>query len=141
MSKTPSELLDYQSLKNKGLKLAENDFNTVFSTIIQGHDDTKRYLNVENDPNPAFRISDEDVSMGFSKTQDAINIHLGYLNLLSKNTTPIEYRDQLTCFVPDKFYVIFKYLYWLRLFGRESTIHYYQKHGNPKLKIAFPAVF
>ena len=141
MNQLPSELLDYQSLSAKGLQLAENDFNIIFNAITQGIDDVKLYLNIRDDSGPKLQISATDSTMGFSKEYDVINVNMGYLNLISGNTTPLEYRDQLACFVPDKFYVIFKYLYWLRLFGREEAIHYYQKHGNPKLNVPFPDSF
>lgn len=41
-------------------------------------------------------------------------------------------------FIPDVFYIVVKYIYWLKLLGREATIHRYQKVGNPLLQVAFP---
>jgi len=131
----------YQSLKDKGLKLSEEDFSTILDAVTQGAEDVKRYLGTTNDPWPKFLFSDSIDALGFSSLEDAINIHLTYLNHISENETPLKFRDQLACFVPDKFYVIFKYLYWLRLFGREETIHYYQKRGNPLLHAPFPNAF
>ena len=131
----------YQSLKDKGLKLSEEDFNAIVGAIKQGAEDVKQYLEINNDSWPKFSFSDNIDAMGFSSQNDTINIHISYLDHVSENETPLKFRDQLACFAPDKFYMIFKYLYWLRLFGREETIHYYQKHGNPKLKVSFPNTF
>jgi hypothetical protein len=135
------ESINYLSLRENGLKLTESDFKIIISSVINGISEARKYLQKEGDPLPKIMFSNDIGVMGFSSQLNAINIRMDYLNLISTNTTPIEYRDQLACYVPDEFYMILKYLQWLRLFGIEETIHYYQKNGNSRLLIGFPEKF
>ncbi|HVF69405.1 MAG TPA: hypothetical protein VNA13_02440 [Xanthomonadales bacterium] len=139
MNQQTSNAPTYQELSEIGLVLPEKEFQAIFQEVTKGIDDVATYL--ESETKPGFVFSNEVGVIGYSTTLDAINMPIEYLNLVSRNATPIEYRDQLLCFVPDKFFMILKYLYWLRIFGRESAIHYFQKHGNPKLKVQFPVSF
>ncbi|HUQ84880.1 MAG TPA: hypothetical protein VM077_01010 [Candidatus Limnocylindrales bacterium] len=131
----------YIALSESGLVLLEKEFQIIINEVIKGITDVTTYLNVKNELTPELIVSNKIGVIGYSTDIDAIHMPINYLNLVSNNTTPIEYRDQLVCFVPDKFYIILKYIYWLRIFGRESAIHYFQKHGNPKLKVKFPQAF
>lgn len=131
----------YQSLAEKGLKLSEKDFNATLEAVQKGVDKARAYLKTENKPAPQIVFSDTVGTIGFSNDLNAINIRMDFLNLIAKNTTPVEFRDQLVCFVPDKLYMILKYLSWLEFFGMEETIHYYQKHGSSLLKVKFPEKF
>lgn len=137
LSPTP----DYKFLSENGLKLSEAEFNTILNEIKKGVLDTKNYLNALDNPNPKFSFLNNIGIFGYSTENDSINIRIDYLNLFANSPTSLKYKDQLVCFVPDKFYVIVKYLTWLRLFGREETIHYFQYHGSPQVKVKFPDKF
>lgn len=130
----------YQTLAATGLKLPEIEFNTILLEVEKGILEAKEHLKT-TDTGPQVTFSNDISAIGFSAEHDSINIRIDYLNLFASNHTPLDYKDQLVCFVPNKFYVIVKYLTWLRLFGREETIHYYQYHSNPHLKIKFPEKF
>ncbi len=132
---------NYKSLSENGLQLSESDFNKIMTSVTKGVNFARAYLETENDPSPKFLYSDISGVIGYSYKFDAINIRMDYLNLITHNTMALEYKDQLVCFVPDKFYMILKYLQWLTIFGIEETIHYYQKHGNSKLMVKFPEIF
>jgi len=130
--------VDYGSLVKNGLQLPENDFNLIRDSLFKGCEEVKKYLGVENDPWPKFDFSNDIPVLGFYSKDDSICISVNNLNQQSSRSTPLEYKDQLIVFMPDVFYIITKYLYWLKLFGREATIHRYQKLGNPKLHVPFP---
>ncbi len=141
MDQTLSSSPDYKSLSETGLNLSEIEFNIILAEIQKGVLDVKNYLKILDDPNPQFSFLNNINTLGFSPVSDSINIRLDYLNLFAITQTPLEYKDQLVCFVPENFYVIVKYFTWLRLFGREETIHYYQYHDNPAVKVKFPDKF
>lgn len=141
MNPTLPEDISFNLLKENGLKLSDHDFGVMIKSVMQGVNNARKYLQTETDPPPKFVFSDTISAIGYAHETDAINIRMDYLNLVAINTTKIEYRDQLVCFVPDKFYMILKYLSWMRLFGIEETIHYYQRHGNPKVHVSFPEKF
>lgn len=130
--------MDYNSLLKNGLRLSESDFNLIRDSLVSGALEAKKYLNAVDDSWPKF-IFDNDVDvLGYSSQHDAISLSLSRLNQADRDSTKLEYKDQLLVFVPDIFYIIVKYTYWLKLLGIESTIHRYQKIGNPLLKKQFP---
>ena len=131
----------YSELSEKNLKLSEIEFNAFVGEVKKGIIEAKNYLDADPNTNPEITFLNDTGIIGFNPQTDSINIRLDYLNLLSSSETPITYKDQLICFVPDKFYMVFKYLDWLRLFGMENAIHYYQFHHNPTLKVKFPENF
>lgn len=135
------KLPDYHSLVQKGLTLSQTDYTSMFSEIFLGVQEVLTYLGAINNEWPKFVFPDTITMIGYDTKEDAINLPIHYLNLVSKNPTELQFRDQLVCFMPDKFYVVLKYLYWLRLFGREETIHYYQRHGDVHFKAKFPESF
>jgi hypothetical protein len=132
-------MTDYESLSKKGLRLSESDFNLIQGSLVSGAREAKKYLNVVSDDSwPKFIFgSDVDV-LGYASQHDAISLSINHLNQADSLSTRLEYKDQLIMFVPDIFYMIVKYNYWLKLLGMESTIHRYQKIGNPLLKKRFP---
>ncbi len=132
---------DYKALSARGLLLPETDFKVITAEIKKGVLDCKNYLKTAEAAGPEFTFSDNINALGFSVSTGSINLRIDYLNLFVSSASPLEYKDQLVCFVPDKFYVIVKYFNWLRLFGREETIHYYQHFGNPQLHVKFPEEF
>ncbi len=129
---------DYISLKKNGLQLPEKDFRLILDALMQGVNEAKKYLNVASDHWPKFIFQTDAPVLGYSAKDDAISISLEHLNQSGSWQTPLEYKDQLLCFMPDVFYIIVKYIYWLRLLGREATVHRYQKIGNSFLKKKFP---
>ncbi len=129
---------DYNSLKSKGLLLTEVDFSQIINSLIAGSHEAKKYLNVENESWPKFNFSNDISALGYSAEHDAICLSINYLNQLAGNLIPLQYKDQLVLFMPDTFYIIIKYLFWLKLLGRESTIHRYQKKEHQLLKARFP---
>lgn len=135
------KLPDYQALVQQGLTLSQENFTTIVREIILGAQEVSGYFGIAQNDWPKFIFPDMITRIGYDANNDAINLPLRYLHLISENPTAIQYRDQLVCFIPDKFYVVLKYLYWLRLFGREETIHYYQRQGEKKLKATFPTQF
>lgn len=130
--------IDYVSLRGNGLQLSEKDFEFILDILTQGANDAKKYLNVTSDPWPKFIFESSVPVLGYSATDDAISISLEHLNQSGSRQTLLEYKDQLICFMPDVFYIIVKYTHWLRLLGREATVHRYQKIGNSLLKKKFP---
>lgn len=131
-------MTDYNSLSKNGLQLSENDFNLIRDSLVSGAEEAKKYLNVASDSWPKF-IFDNDVDiLGYSSQHDAISLSLNHINQAGSRTIRLEHKDQLLAFVPDVFYIIVKYIYWLKLLGIESTIHRYQKIGNPLLERGFP---
>jgi hypothetical protein len=141
MNATFPDFPDYALLHENGLLLSESDFASIVQEISKGVHDARKFLKTDADAGQKFVITDEIGAIGYSAKADAINIRMDYLNLVATNSTLIAYRDQLVCFVPDKFYMILKYLHWMRLFGIEETVHYYQRHGNSLLHAAFPENF
>ncbi len=129
---------DYKTLTHNGLQLPENDFNLILDSLTKGAEEAKKYLNVAADPWPKFNFSNDTLSLGYSTRDDAISLSLSHLNQAASRASQLEYKDQLIMFIPDVFYIIVKYIYWLRLLGREATIHRYQKIGNPLLHKQFP---
>jgi hypothetical protein len=133
----------YETLVNQGLELPKQDFILVMENITKGAQQAMEYLGVSDSSSswPKFIISNSVSAFGYSAKDDAICFSLRHLNHISQNATPLIYKDQLVCFIPDTFYIIIKYLSWLTLFGRESTVHRYQKLGNPNLHVQFPLEF
>jgi hypothetical protein len=140
MENQPAPTVDYNSLTKRGLQLSENDFNLIRDSLGTGAEEAKKYLNVATDVWPKFIFESGVQVLGYSSQHDAISLSLNLLNQAAARTTNIEYKDQLLCFMPDVFYIIVKYTYWLKLLGREATVHRYQKIGNPLLKKKFPEV-
>lgn len=130
--------MDYSSLAQKGLQLSEKDFKLILDSLTTGAIEAKNYLNVTSDSWPKFNFSNDIHSLGFSSKDDAICISLNHLNHVANRSTQLEFKDQLIMFIPDKFYIIQKYTYWLKLLGREATIHRYQNIGNLALQVKFP---
>lgn len=130
---------DYNTLLSNGLKLSEADFKLILTLMTTGAEEAKTYLNVPADNWPRFNFSNETHTLGYSSSNDAICISINHINQAAARSTQLEFKDQLVMFIPDKFYLIEKYTYWLKLLGREATIHRYQKAGNPRLHIPFPA--
>jgi hypothetical protein len=135
------EEAEYQSLTQKGLQMSQEDFRKIIDTISQGAKEAMEYLGVQDDMWPAFTISDSIPVLGYSGKDDVIGFSMRHLNHITSSQTQLMYKDQLVCYIPDTFYIIIKYLSWLKMLGRESTIHRYQKLGNPMLKAQFPEVF
>ncbi len=131
-------MIDYNSLSKNGLQLSESDFNVIRDSLVSGAQEAKKYLNVVDDSWPRFIFANDVDVLGYSSKHDAISLSLSRLNQTDRDSTKLEYKDQLLVFVPDIFYIIVKYTYWLKLLGIESTIHRYQKIGNPLLKKQFP---
>lgn len=131
-------MTDYNSLLKNGLKLSEGDFNLIYDSLVGGAREVKKYLNVSDDSWPKFIFSSDVDVLGYANEHDAISISINHLNQVAARETKLEYKDQLLLFIPDLFYMIVKYIYWLKLLGIESTIHRYQKGGNPLLKKRFP---
>lgn len=130
--------MDYNSLSKNGLRLSESDFNLIRDSLVSGAREAKKYLNVVDDSWPKFIFgSDVDV-LGYASQNDAISLSINHLNQADSGSTQLEYKDQLLMFVPDVFYMIVKYAFWLKLLGIESTIHRYQKIGNPLLTKRLP---
>jgi hypothetical protein len=132
---------DYQALVENGLRLSEEEFKTIIGEVERGVSEARNYLKADDEDIPQITFLNDTGVMGFYTKSDSINIRPDYLNLVAHNETPLLYKDQLICFVPDKFYMVFKYLDWMRLFGIEETVHYYQRHGNPSLLVKFPESF
>lgn len=130
--------MDYKTLSQNGLQLSEVDFNVILKSLTIGAEEAKTFLNVASDIWPKFNFSNHTTSLGFSAKADAICLSMTNLNQQAVRIAPLEYKDQLIVFMPDVFYIIVKYLYWLKLLGREATIHHYQKVGSPKLRVQFP---
>lgn len=128
-------MTDYNSLVKNGLKLSESEFNLIHDSLVCGVREAQKYLNVPSDSWPKFIFDGNINVLGYSIQKDAVALPLSQINT---SPTPLEYKDQLLCFMPNVFYIIVKYVYWLKLFGREATIHRYQKIGTPLLKKQFP---
>lgn len=131
---------DYQSLIKEGLILKEDIFNLIRNNLLAGAEEAKLYLNAVGDDWPKFNFSNDATALGYSGKDDAICISINHLNQAGSRNTSLEFKDQLLLFVPDVFYLIVKYLYWLKLLGREATIHRYQKTGNAKLISKYPVI-
>lgn len=131
-------MTDYKSLSKNGLQLSENSFNLILDLLVSGALEAKKYLNVSDDSWPKFNFGSDVNALGYSSQHDAISLSLNHLNQVDTRGAPLKYKDQMVVFVPDIFYIIIKYTYWLKLLGMESTIHRYQKIGNPLLKKPFP---
>ena len=129
---------DYKSLTKNGLQLSENDYNLILDSLTNGAEEAKKYLGVTSDPWPKFNFSNDSLALGYSSRDDMICLSLSHLNQAVSRSSQLEFKDQLIMFIPDVFYIIVKYIYWLRLLGREATIHRYQKFGNPLLFKQFP---
>ncbi len=129
---------DFQLLTQAGLTISEDAFNLMKNNLLAGVEEAKLYLNAVEDEWPKFNFSNDAGALGYSGKDDAICISINHLNQAASRNTSLEYKDQLLLFVPDVFYLIVKYLHWLKLLGRESTIHRYQKHGNTKLNAKYP---
>jgi hypothetical protein len=109
-------------------------------TVERGAEEVKNYLGMAKDTAwPKYLFSDSVSVLGYSSQFDAINLPMRYLNMIAANTQALQFKDQMTFYIQDKFFVILKYVYWVQLFGRESTVHHYQKIGNPKLQTQFPS--
>jgi hypothetical protein len=133
--------VSYRALAENGLMLSEQEFNTIITEIKKGIREASEFLKVDEGSTPTLSFINETGIIGFSPNTNSINIRSAYLNLIAQAETDVMYKDQLICFVPDKFYMVFKYLEWLRLFGMENAIHYYQFHTSPMLKVKFPDSF
>lgn len=131
-------MTDYDSLVKNGLQLSESDFNLIHNSLAAGSQEAKKYLNISSESWPRFIFVSDIQVLGYASQHDAISLSLNHLNQEDLRKAPLEYKDQLLCFMPDVFYIIVKYTYWLKLLGREATIHRYQKIGNPLLKKQFP---
>ncbi len=129
---------DYNYLIKKGLTLSGEDFSLIHDSLITGANEAKKYLNVSNDLWPKFNFSNDSPTLGYNSLDDTICLSLNHINQAASRSTPLKYKDQLIMFMPDKFYIIVKYISWLKLLGREATIHRYQKIGNPLLYMKFP---
>lgn len=129
---------NFVELSKNGLQIPEESFNLIRDNLLKGVTLAKNWLNVQQDSWPKFNFSNDASALGYSSNDDAICISVNHLNQAFSNTAPLEYKDQLLLFIPDVFYLIVKYLYWLKLFGIESTIHRFQRSGNPKLHSQFP---
>ncbi len=138
MGNLETSTIDYNELIKKGLRLSEADFKVILNSLITGAEEAKKFLNASDDLWPKFNFSNDIAALGFSSKADAICLSMSNLNEQAGHLTPLEYKDQLIVFMPDVFYIIIKYLYWLKLLGREATIHRYQKIGNAKLHVQFP---
>lgn len=134
------QITDYNSLVKDGLKLSENDFKLILNLLTTGAEEAKAYLNVASETWPKFNFSNETHTLGYSSKEDAICISLNHINQAASRSSELEFKDQIIMFIPDIFYIIVKYTYWLKLLGREATIHRYQKNGNPKLQVQFPTI-
>lgn len=130
--------IDYNSLSKNGLQLSEKDFKIILDSLTCGAGEAMKYLNTSSKSWPKFIFSEDSRVLGYSVTHDAISISINHLNNIALHSIRLEYKDQLLCFIPDKFYIIVKFVYWLKLLSRESTVHRYQKIGNPLLKKQFP---
>ena len=138
MENSDIQSTDYKVLINNGLRLAMNDFNLIRDSLVGGAQEAMKYLNVQNDTWPKFNFSNDIPSLGYSSATDAICLSINHLNQADTRSTTLEFKDQLLMFIPDVFYIIVKYTFWLKLLGIESTIHRYQKIGNPLLFTQFP---
>lgn len=131
----------YQSLIAKGLKIHELEFYAIYAQLQKGIIETKSYLKANTLDDPQLSFNNDTGRIGFNTQTNTINISLDYLSHMAASKTSLEYKDQLICFVPDKFCMVIKYLDWLRFFGIEQAIHFYQFHNNPSLKVSFPEKF
>jgi len=129
----------YNNLKNQGLSITTDNFNTICNLIIKGCNESMTFLESVDNDWPKFNFSNDSGTLGYSIKDDAICISLNHLNQVNSRSIQLEYKDQLIFFIPDMFYTIIKYTNWLELLGRESTIHRYQKKGNSKLNAKFPS--
>ncbi len=129
--------IDYNSLSAKGLRLSEHNFNLMLNFLVEGANEVKSYLGVVSDDWPKFNFANDINTMGYSRGHDAICLSINHLNQAVDRSDKIEFKDQLIMFIPDVFYMVVKYIYWLKLLGREATIHHYQTIGNPKLHVQF----
>lgn len=131
---------EFQGLTQAGLTVSEDTFNLMKNNLMAGVEEAKLYLNTVEEEWPRFNFSNDAGALGYSAKDDAICISINHLNQAASRSTSLEYKDQLLLFVPDVFYLIVKYLHWLKLLGREATIHRYQKLGNAKLNAKYPEI-
>ncbi len=130
--------VDYVSLAKNGLQLPENDFNLIRDALTQGAQEAKNFLNAGDDQWLVLIFSNDTPTLGYSQEKDVICFSINLLNQQILRQSQLQYKDQLILFIPDIFYVITKYLNWVKLLGRESTIHHYQRTGSSLLKVKFP---
>lgn len=138
MDKKEINTIDFKSLSANGLLLPEESFKLILDQLTKGANEAKNFLNAQNEDWPKFNFSKDTHTLGYSVNDDAICVSINHLNQALARSTQLEFKDQLLMFIPDLFYIIVKYIYWLKLIGREATIHRYQKIGNPELHIPFP---
>lgn len=106
----------------------------MFSQLKLGSKDALKFLKREKDQWPRFNTSENFYRIVYDVGQQAIDIPIPYLNDLTTDSTPLSQRTQRLFTVPAaSLRKSVPYEYWLRLAGREETIHHYQNIGHPML--------
>jgi hypothetical protein len=75
-------------------------------------------------------------TIGYAPDQEAINIPVQYLNKIASVNNPLTDHQQMVYAIDGK-EVSIPYSHYLKLVGREETVHHFQKVGHPNLKVQY----
>lgn len=128
----------WQQLHERGVVLADQEINFITDHIVAGANEALRYLEQASNGWPKVIFSDDMDTIGYALEQESINIPVPYLNKMARVEQPFMEHQQIM-YIIDGVPVLVPYAKYLKLAGREETIHHFQKKGHPRLH-AHPSI-
>lgn len=128
----------WQVLHERGLDLEDRDIDFIIEHIVAGTRDTLDYFEIKNSDWPKVIFSDNLDTPGYIPDQDALNIPLPYLKRVGKLGVALSGHQQMVYQLPNSEPLNIPYSHWLRLVGREETVHHLQKTGLSQLNARYP---
>ncbi len=124
-------------LHERGVDLEDIDIDFITDNIVTGAKEALRFLEQESADWPKVMFSSNQDTIGYTLDKEAINIPVPYLKEMKKIGKPLQEYLQTVYTLPGKEPLQIPYSQWLKLAGREETVHHFQKKGLPQLKVNY----
>lgn len=130
------EISQWQQLHDRGVTLKDKEIDFITSGIVDGSKEALDFLGQPHNEWPKVIFSDDMDTIGYVPKQQVINIPVPYLNKMAAVEDSLTNHQQMVYTIGRK-EVSIPCSQYLKLVGREETVHHFQEVGHPNLKVQY----
>ena len=133
------EVSQWKRLHDHGVILKDTEIDFITNGIVDGSNEALKFLGQSDYEWPKIIFSDDMDTIGYVPRQQVINIPVQYLNKMAAVKNPFSDHQQIVYTIAGK-EISIPYSQYLKLAGREETVHHFQEVGHPSLKAKYSAI-